>query len=300
MADETTGTDVRDLLLQFLRDNQLPESLITFITTALAEKKSYAQIITELRQTPEYKAAYPENDQRIANGFDWWSEAQIRQYRSEARRLANEYFGASLSNEEISSLISGNKSLTEYEHNLQIYKQVERWGPTVKMVLAQSLGYAPDDEMVFRFLHDEISTPELDRAYETALYRAQPAQIGLGVRPEEEADTLRAFGISPEQAFKGYQSIVGEMPRSERLGLIEAHIQRNAGDFPTPDSLFQGQTFAKLFRAIQLGDPDALSELQGTISREVARWQGRGGAATDNAGRSVGLLSEDERRQQGA
>lgn len=297
MADTTIDTDVRDLLLQFLRDNQLPESLITFITTALGEKKSYAQILTELRQTPEYKAAYPENDQRIAAGFDWWSEAQIREYRSEARRLASEYFGASVSNEEIATMISKNKSLTEYEHNLQIYKQVERWGPTVKTVLAQQLGYVPDDQLVYRFLDHEISTPELDRAYETALYMAQPASIGLGIRPEEEADILRAHGISVEQAFQGYQGIVNEMPRSERLGLIEAQIGRNEGQFPTADSLFKGTTFAKLFNAIQLGDPAAMAELRGTISREVARWQGRGGVATDNSGASVGLLSEQERRQ---
>lgn len=292
--------DVRDALLQFLRDNELPDSLITFITQALADSKSFSQIMAELRETPEYKAAYPENDVRMANGFEYWSEGQIREYRSEARRLAGEYFGASLTNTEIAGLIGNNKSLVEYEKSLQTWKQVERWGPTVKAVLATELGYQPDDQMIYRFLHGEIATPELDRAYETALYRGQPASIGLGVRPEEEAAQLRAFGISPEQAFRGYQGVAGELPRSARLGMIESEIESNSAKFPNGSQLFNDQNFATLFRAIQLQDPEAIAKLQGTLSREVARFQGQGGAVTDRTGAAVGLLSESERRSRGA
>ena len=51
MADD----DVRSILIQFLSDNELPPSLINFITEALAANKPYSQIVSELRRlSPRY------------------------------------------------------------------------------------------------------------------------------------------------------------------------------------------------------------------------------------------------------
>ena len=102
---------------------------------------------------------------------------------------------------------------------------------------------------------------------------------------------LRRYGISVEQAFRGYQGIVGELPRTERLGAIEAEINRNVEQFPTGTELFAGTPFATLFRAVQLQDPDAIAALQAQMSREVARFQAGGGPTAAGAG----LLSPAER-----
>lgn len=293
----SSNEDVRDLLAGFLSENELPSSLLAFITDALGQKKSYARIVAELRETPEYKTAYPEMELRQAAGFDRMSEAEIRAYRGEARRLATEYLGVNnLSNQEVATLIGKNKSLREWEHDLQTYRELERWGPAVKFTLAQELGYVPEDELVFRFLHADIATPDLDRAYSRALTRAQPAMLGLGIRPEEEARILEQYGISPEQAFKGYQGIVGEMPRSERLAAIDAEINRNIDRFPSPTQLFANTPFSTLFRAIQLGDQDAIRQLQASIGHEVARFQAGGGVAQSGSGAAVGLLTANERQ----
>lgn len=293
-AEDAIDTDARDMLRQFLEDNQLPSSLLTFITDALAAKKSYAQIITELRQTEEYKAAYPENDVRLANGLSWMPEAAIREYRDEARRLAAEYLDVSdVTQEELTNIIGTGWSLRTFEGKLQRMQEWERWGPTVKAIIEFELGHDIDDERAFAFF-DDTPTPELDRAYEKGLLRGQPALLGLGVRPEEEAELLRRYGISPEQAFSGYQNLARELPRAERLGLIEAQIGRGVDHFPTGNDLFNDTPFATLFRAIQLGDPEAIAKLQGQMAREVARFQGSGGVATTAKG-SLGLLTEEER-----
>src|SRR6266511_3506583 len=108
--------DALAALRQFLLDNNV----------------SFDQIVAELRQTPEYKAAYPENDLRKGNGYDWWSEAQIRAYRSTARQLSSQYLGYNPSNKEIADAIANNRSLDKLAHRMQVYKDFQRWGPTVK------------------------------------------------------------------------------------------------------------------------------------------------------------------------
>ena len=288
--------DSRAALRQFLVDNGLPLTLMTFIETALAENMPFEQIVSELRQTPEYKAAYPENALRTANGFEWWPESQIREYRSEARRLALEYLGVSdITQDEIAGLIANNKSLGEWEKQLVTMQAFEKYGPAVKEVLSSELGFPLDDERVFAFMAAYVPTPELDRAYELALMRGQPAILGLGIRPEEEAELLRQYGINPEAAFKGYQGIIGELPRAERLTAIENEINRNASQFPNPTDIFANTPFATVFRAVQLNDPDAIMKLRQLVADETARFQASGGAERDREGASIGLLSRAER-----
>lgn len=280
--------DIRGQLAQFLQENNLPASLMGFITDALANKMSFSEIITRLRQTPEYKAAYPENDLRLANGFDWWSEAQIRAYRSEAKRIAAATLGLQdVSNAEIAQLIATNKSLSEWETNLQTYRAFERWGPAVQQALSQELGYDVSDARTYAFMSAEIPTPELDLAYTRSLMRGQPAVLGFGIRPEEEADILLQHGIDPTRAFAGYQGIAAELPRVERLRLINNYIATNPDQFPT--NALAGASYADLFSAIQLRDPEALLRLAQMSTIETARWQATGGAARSGS-QLVGLL----------
>lgn len=296
-AEARERQNILDQLTSFLEENELPSSLLGFIQNALANKWSFSKIVAELRRTPEYLAAYPEMKLRREAGFAPMTEAEIRAYRGEARRLALEYFGVQLSKEEITGLIAKDKSLREYEQDLKTLREMERWGPAVKQVLAMELGYMPDDELVFRFLHAEHPTPEIDRAYQRALLRGQPAAIGLGIRPEEEADILQRYGISPEQAFRGYENILQETPRAERYAAIEREINRNSAQFPSGAGIFADTPFATLFRAIQLQDPEALATMQAQLAREVARFQAGGGAVQSGSGAAVGLLTASQRAQ---
>lgn len=295
-ADDESVIDenILDILRGFLEENGLPSSLLGFIQEGLAAKKGQAEILAELRQTDEYKAAYPENIVRAENGLGWMPETQIRDMRDEIKRLAQEYMGvADVSMEEMTNIIGNGWSLRTWETKLQRFQEMERWGPTVRMVLEQELGYGIPDERLYAFF-DDTPTPEFDRAYENALLRGMPAVLGLGVRPEDEAEMLRRYGIAPEQAFRGYQELAKELPKTERFGLIEGEIGRNLERFPTGSALFNDTPFATLFRAIQLQDGEAIAQLQSQMAREVARWQGSGGAATTQSG-SVGLLTGEER-----
>ncbi len=295
-GEDPTDADARDLIERFLVSWGLT-GMTSFIETAVSEgwADDPDRLAFELRDTEEYKLAFPEQALRTSNGYTFMSEAQILAERDELKRLSREYLGIDLTGSEIANIIGKNKSPVEWEQTLKTWKDFERWGPTVRSVLEQELGYAIPDDRVFAFISTEISTPELDRAYERALMRGQPAVLGLGIRPEDEAELLRRYGISPEQAFRGYQGIVAELPRAERMAAIEAEINRNTGSFPTGTELFADTAFATVFRAVQLQDPDAILTLQRQLEREVARFQGQGGALQDRSGASVGLLAPDER-----
>lgn len=293
-VDAKERRNILDLLSGFLRENELPSTLLGFIQSALSEGKSYQQIIAELRETAEYKAAYPENEVRKKKGFSWMPEAQIRQYRNDARRIAKMSLGIDVSNREIAGLISGDVSLSEWEQRLTVWKKFEQFGPTVRAVLEAELGTSISDDRVFAFLNNEIPTPELDQAYENALYRGRPAILGLGVRPEDEANILRRYGVDVDQAFRGYQGIVAEMPRAERLSFIDRAVSGNPNLPANGSALFNDTPFATLFRAIQLNDGEALRTLQEQMQREIAR-NAQGGGVAFQGGIATGLTVGSER-----
>lgn len=265
---------------EFLRDNELPGSLIDFIKEALADKKPSSQIIAELRQTPEYKLAYPENDIRQQRGLTWMPESEIRAYRDEAKRLSREYMNVDATNEEVAMLIGRGTSLRQWEHRLQIDDLVQRWGGSVQAVFEGYTGAPLSAERLQAFMDPEFSTPDLDRVYEMALIRGQPSELGFAVRPEEEAELLQAFGLSPEEIFKGFKQARAEIPRFERLAAISQYVtgpgSQFFGDVSVPGQL--------LLRAIQFGDPSAVRELQRLSSTEAARWQAGGGPARQGTG----------------
>ena len=295
MADENIDPTVLDSLQQFLIDNELPLSLMDFVKQALIDQKPFSEVINDLRQTPEYQAAYPENKIRQDNGFSFQPEAYIRNYRDEAKRLGLQYLNYAPSNTEIANAIGKDKSLTELESFLQAQVQASKYGDTVKALFYQELGYTPSDERILAFMHPEISTPELDRAYNAARMRGQAESLGLGTRPEDEAAALLAFGLDPDKVFQNYQGIAAELPRAERLAAIEAHMHKNSAQFPSASQALKDASFGTLFRAIQFGDQTALKQLQGLLQREAARFATGGGVARTGSGAATGLLTQSQR-----
>lgn len=279
---ESFQAETRNLLASFedfLRENELPGSLIEFIKTALADKKPSSQIIAELRQTPEYKLAYPENDLRRQRGLSWMAESEIRAYRDEAKRLSREYMNVDATNAEVAELIGRGTSLRQWEHRLQIDDLVQRWGGSVQAVFEGYTGAPLSAERLQAFMDPEFATPDLDRVYELALIRGQPAELGFAIRPEEEAQALQAFGLSPEDVFKGFKQARSEIPRFERLAAIANYVKGPGSQF-FGDVSVPGQL---LLRAIQFGDPEAVRELQRLSSTETARFQAAGGPARRGA-----------------
>ena len=289
---QQTAASIRGAFQLFLQQNGLPSSLMSFIEGALGQKWSYDEIIAKLRETPEYLAAYPENRMRQEAGLSWWPEEQIREYRDRARWIAKTYLGLNpidVSNEEIASLVAKGVDLGEWERRIITHAQFLQWGPVVKQALSQELGYDIPDDRVWAFMNPDIPTPELDLAYKRAMMRGQPAVLGFGIRPSEEADILVQMGFSPEQAFQGYQGIAEELPRVERMRMIEEYLNGQQG--MTPTNPLGEASYGLLFRALMMRDVQAHDILTQMLARETAAWQAGGGPA----GGGAGLLTAGER-----
>jgi hypothetical protein len=164
----------------------------------------------------------------------------------------------------------------------------------VKQALSQELGYDVSDERAYAFMHPDVPTPELDLAYEKAQLRGQPATLGFGIRPEEEANLLVQFGIDPQKAFAGYQGIAQELPAATRARLLAHHLNENAASFPSTADALANTPFSDLFNAIQLGDADSLQRLRNDMALGVASFQGSGGIRQSQSGASAGLLAKDQ------
>ena len=286
-AEERERQNILDQLTTFLDDNELPRSLLSFIQGALANKWSFSKIVAELRATPEYKAAYPENDLRQQRGLSWMAEGEIRAYRDEAKRLAREYMGVDVTNQEIAQLIGRGTSLQRWERRLQINDAVERFGGAVQSVFESYTGAPLSDERLHMFFDPDIDTSDLENMYEMALRRGQPTLLGFATRPEDEAKLLQDMGIPVEQVFRNYQQIHSELPRFTRLAAIGRYLEENGGDFFGDVSI----SGSLLFKAINLGDPEALKELQRRSQEEAVRFQAGGGPARNQGGTLSGLTA---------
>lgn len=285
--------DAYELLLESLNAWGLG-SLAGWAWEAILAGKSYQQVILELRQLPEYKAAFPENDLRAANGFSFMPEKTILESRDKFKEIAWRVSGMELSNNDIAKFLANDRSVLEFEETMLTWERFKKWGPTVRGVLEEELGQHITDDRLWAILSNDTTTTQEDTAYENALYRGRPAILGLGIRPEEEADLLRRYGVDVDQAFRGYQGIVNEMPRAEKLQAIEKALTGNSALPTTGSALFNDTPFSLLFRAVQLGDATAIRELQRQMDLDVAR-QMAGGAAQFSGGVAGGLLTQSQR-----
>lgn len=238
------------------------------------------EIMAALRGTDTWKAAYPEWQQRIDNGFVPMTEAEIRSRRDEMRMVARTKWGFTPTNDQLSKLISNDVTPDEWGHRLDVFRQIKDLGPNVLNFFAERGKDLSDDDL-YEFFDPTIDTAELDREYESARYRAAPMNFGFSLRPEEEETLLRQWGIDPNTAIQNYAEIGRSLAPAERWDAID-RAMGNLEGLPEDASAAlagQGVPYATLFRAINLGDPDALQRLRTAMQRGKARETKGGGVA---------------------
>jgi hypothetical protein len=291
-ADETEfNEDAFQIINTYLREWGL-DSLTPWVEQMLRIGASEDRVMLELRDQPAYQQAFPEQAMRKANGLRLMPEAEILQYRDDAQMIARTRMGLRLSDREVANLIGGDVSLQEWENRLITWKKFQTWGNDVKTVLEAELRIPISDDRAFALMNPDISTPELERAYENALYRGRHA--GLGIRPEQEAEILRQYGVDPDKAFAGYQGIVAEMPRAERVAFIDKALNANPNLPPNGGPLFHDVPYTTVFNAIQLGDAEAWRVLQDSMNREQSR-NAQGGQVAFSGGIAAGLTTAADR-----
>lgn len=261
---------------------QTNELINTVIKPALSKGLNEFEIMNLLRATDTWKNMYPEYQQRIDNGFAPMTEAQIREYRDQAKALAAQQ-GFTLTNDDVSRYIASNKSLSELQSNLIDYEKFKTYGQDVMDALSLELGRPATEAEAFKVLSNDYSDPELDRLYRNAVYKGYATTMHFRAPNEQEIALLNERNVSTEDAVKGYQQLASEMPSYDRLLAIDSNL---AGNAEAPhDSVHD--LLADIFAA----DPEAHLRISQTVAREAARWKGTGGIA----GGGRGFLTPSER-----
>ena len=266
-----------DTLSQFLSsyftEDAVTDLIENVIKPGINQGMTEFEIMRSLRNSKTYKEFFPEFDQRIKNGYAAWSEGQILQYRDQARNLAKAIHGLDIDGKATSKLIASNVSISEFEHRLLVFKQVKDMGGAVKSQLERELGEKIDDKNLYEFFDPDITTSELDTAYENAIYKGYIRNLtgrdDLNVS-DDQVKQLRKIGVTTQQAQQNYQKMAGILPSIERLG----HIDKAVGaDRDNPYD-----SFGAAFGAFQTMDAAAQEQIARAFARETARFSTGGGA----------------------
>lgn len=283
--ETATGRSIFAAIQQYLKDWGL-EGLTGWVEEMIRGGAPQSRIMLELREQDAYKRAFPEMELRKENGFSPMLEAEIRDWRNNAKQLAKSIWGVDISQDAISRAIGNGWSVSEWEHRLLVTKKASenRW---VKQVLEHMTGRRLSETEFIGFFDPEMDTAEFDEAVEKAMFMGLPAAFrGLGVRTEKEAARLKELGFTPEQAQEQWGRLANSLPSVDRLAAIDAAIRDD--DKNPYDSL------GTLFETIFAQDPSKQLEIAQMFAREGARFSRQGGVASAG-GRAVGLLTPDER-----
>lgn len=282
---------VQGLLSQFFTPEAVDDLIQTVIKPAIQAGQTDFEVMRALRASATYKAFFPEYEARIKNGYAAWSEAQILQYRDQAKNMAKQLWGVDVKGTDLANLISNNVSLQEFEHRLLVFKQVNNMGGAVQAQLEKELGVSLTDEDLYEFFDPEINTAELDKAWENAIFKQYVNNLTGGNYEvtDEMVKNLRKIGVTANQAIQNYQKMAGALPALDRLAAIDRSV---GADRDNPYD-----SFGTAFSAYQTLDAEAQARIGQIFARETARFDKGGGVAMQGT-QAVGLLTESGRRSQ--
>lgn len=275
--------DIRTLLSQFFSPEAVDDLVESVIKPAISAGQSEFEVMRALRASSTYNQFFPEYEERIKNGFAAWNERQILEYRDQAKNVAKQIWGVDIKGQDLSKLISNNVSLQEFEHRLLVFKQANTMGGAVKSQLEKELGRNLSDEDLYEFFDPELDTPELDEAWENAVFKQYVNNLTGGDYEvtDEMVRNLRKIGVTTNQAIQNYQKMAQALPTLDRLAAIDTAV---GGDRENPFD-----SFTTAFGAYQQLDANSQAEIGRMFARETARFS-QGGSLKPGA-----LLTREER-----
>lgn len=251
------------------------ERLATWALESLIAGKPIEQILLELEEQPEYKAAFPEIEARRNRGlelgvqFEPIGPSEILAYRSQAKSLMRS-FGLPenfyTSNQDFYDFIVGDVSMAELNDRLTMASQRVANAPfEVRAAFSEIFGPAGDQALYTLFVDIDRALPQLEEMVQTAESSGAAARLGFGLDPADAA-RMAAANISYEEAIKGFRTL---------------DIQRGLFD----ETLYETEDFTVGSQGI-----NAAFGLEGGAAEELTR---RGESRRAETGGSAGGAAEE-------
>lgn len=189
------------------------EALATWALESIVAGKGIEQILLELEERPEFKAAFPEIEARRQKSAETGiqlspiSPAEILAYRTEAKALMASYgLPASFysQNTDFFDLIVGDTSMAELNSRLEnAAKRVVQAPPEVRQAFTDIFGYAGDQALYSLFVDVDRSAPALEEMVQTAEAGGAARRFGFGLT-RAEAEQMAAYNVDYEAAVQGF------------------------------------------------------------------------------------------------
>lgn len=172
---------------------------------------SDAEVQYQIRQTPEFKQAFPEIEARQKAGLPPLSPGDIVTYRNTAQQMMRE---AGLPQGywdqpgDFVNLLANNVSINELQHRLQLATQAAYEVPAdVRATLARDYGVGAGKLAAF-FLDPTRAEPLITRDFTAAQIGGAGLRTGYGSTKSED-EYLAGLGVGGQQAQQGFSTLAG-------------------------------------------------------------------------------------------
>lgn len=192
------------------------ESLATWALDSLIAGKGIDQILLELEERPEFRAAFPEIEERRRRSaetgvqFSPISPAEILEYRTQAKALMHT-FGLPESfysnNSNFFELITNDVSLEELNSRLELSsRRVANAPPEVRAVFDEVFGTDSDQALFLAFTNTGTTLPALEDMVQMAEAGGAARRLGFGLSQAEMA-RVADINVSYDQAVAGFAEL---------------------------------------------------------------------------------------------
>ena len=260
------------------------QALATWALDQVIMGKGIDQILLELEERPEFKAAFPEIEARRQKSAETGiqlspiSPAEILEYRTQAKALMASYglpatfYGQ---NGDFFDLIVGDTSMAELNDRLEkASRRVVNAPPEIRQSFTVMFGHAGDDALFTLFVDVDRGLPELEEMVQTAEAGGAARRFGFGLS-RAEAELMASYNLDYEAAVAGFGKL------HENRGLFD-------------ETLYEGQDFTVgqqgIAAAFGLEGQDALAK-RGEARR--AETSGGAGGGFDQVG-AIGLGTAEQ------
>lgn len=247
------------------------ESLAGFVRDSLISGKSEQEILFELRDTPEFKAEFPEIEERRKAGKAAISPGEIIAYRQQAAQL---YRAAGLptsfydTKEDFRRALVGDVSIAELSDRIQLAREeTYNFPPETRRRLAEQFGVTPGSGDLTAFVLDpDKAMPMLVKQVEAARIGGAADRTGYGLSGQQ-AFGLAQQGVSEQQAAEGFSDLASSQALFDPL---------EAGDEKITTEQQLGAVFG--------GNAPARERIDRQRRRRQARFEGGGSYVTGQDG----------------
>lgn len=227
-ADARRQRDARARILSVLAEYGL-ESLADFVWQQILGGKSDAEVLQDIRNTPEFKKRFPAIEERNKKGLAPINPGEYVAYERQARQimraagLPEQFYDTQ---DDFTNYLTRDVSISELNDRVQLRRQAVFEAPRdVVETLMQDYG-ATEGELTAFFIDPDRALPLVEKQWRAAQIGGAGKRTGFG-STREENEQISALGVTAGQAQQGFGDLVQSRELFGALDSGEDRIDRS-------------------------------------------------------------------------